>query len=560
MNGLSAPKSALELSAIHPLEASTYSNSSGFSQLSSATSNSNQSPAKPRQPPPNGSPFTRMLQAQLAEKDGSFALPAAVKNSGNSELSDSICSDSSISTVDSAATSDSDKSSRKGVSVLGVQPRKDKSKVTDYNIALSSAIALDKLIFDDYFVINTTPWQKDVSTHIFKFLSTKERTLVVERVCVHFRQLVISNEEFKKRKLQLSATSRLRANWKVGKCKVLNACETLEVQKTCPVTMAGNKLAFACNDATVRLFDLTCNLFDNHALKAITDRMFKLQADGDHLLGIGQKTVSVWSLSQKKLVYVQRTENYNPCAAMHQDLMACNTSGNKVEVINVKTGKPHCDPLNHEESVSSLVLKGPWLVSGSHDKLIRVWNIMQVQLHHVLKGHTGKISTLNLSGNTLVSSCCDKNDFTVRVWDLTKGNQTQCLNRPQKGQEVHRPSVHLSDKGKLVVADHSVQVWDLTKPRLVRSYGPLKEAQTCMEAVSVWDLHVVKNDDKLAVCDPKAGKVCYQISTPALSQYAPANLIVTPDLAKLIVDGESETQILDFSEREAKKADSKSKI
>ena len=57
------------------------------------------------------------------------------------------------------------------------------------------------------------------------------------------------------------------------------------------------------------------------------------------------------------------------------------------------------------------------IVSGSHDKTIRVWNIKTNSKWSVmtLTGHSGEVRCLHLEGNRLVSGSVDT---TIKVWDL----------------------------------------------------------------------------------------------------------------------------------------------
>lgn len=80
-------------------------------------------------------------------------------------------------------------------------------------------------------------------------------------------------------------------------------------------------------------------------------------------------------------------------------------------------GKP-----NHARAVC-ISPNGHFLVAGSEDKLIRVWNITNRMLVHALKGHCGEVYALAFTpdNNALLSA---SGDCTIRVWDATQFAET----------------------------------------------------------------------------------------------------------------------------------------
>ncbi|XP_040576258.1 uncharacterized protein [Lepeophtheirus salmonis] len=71
----------------------------------------------------------------------------------------------------------------------------------------------------------------------------------------------------------------------------------------------------------------------------------------------------------------------------------------------------------HTGGISCIQLDRNRIVSGSHDKTIRVWNIKTNSPWSVmtLSGHSGEVRCLYLEGNRLVSGSADS---TIKVWDL----------------------------------------------------------------------------------------------------------------------------------------------
>lgn len=72
----------------------------------------------------------------------------------------------------------------------------------------------------------------------------------------------------------------------------------------------------------------------------------------------------------------------------------------------------------HTQGVSCVQFDETRIVSGSHDKTIKVWNIRTNSPWSVmtLVGHSGTVRCLHLMGNRLVSGSTDQ---TLKVWDLS---------------------------------------------------------------------------------------------------------------------------------------------
>ena len=71
----------------------------------------------------------------------------------------------------------------------------------------------------------------------------------------------------------------------------------------------------------------------------------------------------------------------------------------------------------HTGGISCVQFDSSRIVSGSHDKTIRVWNIKTNSPWSVmtLTGHSGEVRCLHLEGNRVASG---STDTTIKVWDL----------------------------------------------------------------------------------------------------------------------------------------------
>ncbi|MGA1839684.1 MAG: hypothetical protein ACMUIU_03580 [bacterium] len=102
---------------------------------------------------------------------------------------------------------------------------------------------------------------------------------------------------------------------------------------------------------------------------------------------------------------------------------------------------------------------GRRIVTVSHDKTIRIWNVADGKQIHVLKGHTAFISTLAFSGDGkhIVTASFDK---TARIWEVHTGMQVQIL----EGHKDFISYAEFSPNGEQVVTaswDKTARIWDV---------------------------------------------------------------------------------------------------
>jgi WD40 repeat protein len=78
----------------------------------------------------------------------------------------------------------------------------------------------------------------------------------------------------------------------------------------------------------------------------------------------------------------------------------------------------------HEATVTALAITSDtkYLVSGSSDKTLRVWNLETRSQETVLQGHMGAVYSLVITSDNqyIVSGSWDK---TIRIWNFEKKAQ-----------------------------------------------------------------------------------------------------------------------------------------
>ncbi|CAG7852135.1 Nuclear distribution protein PAC1 {ECO:0000255/HAMAP-Rule:MF_03141} AltName: Full=Lissencephaly-1 homolog {ECO:0000255/HAMAP-Rule:MF_03141}; Short=LIS-1 {ECO:0000255/HAMAP-Rule:MF_03141}; AltName: Full=nudF homolog {ECO:0000255/HAMAP-Rule:MF_03141} [Serendipita indica DSM 11827] len=134
-----------------------------------------------------------------------------------------------------------------------------------------------------------------------------------------------------------------------------------------------------------------------------------------------------------------------------------------IRVWDVATGQPLGEPLRgHEDSVLAVAFSpdGSLIASCSKDLTIRLWNSATCQsLGEPLRGHKSWVLTVSFSpdGSKIVSGSHDK---TIRLWDAATG---QPLREPFQGHRDSVSAIGFSPDGSQIISgswDETIRLWD----------------------------------------------------------------------------------------------------
>lgn len=125
-----------------------------------------------------------------------------------------------------------------------------------------------------------------------------------------------------------------------------------------------------------------------------------------------------------------------------------------------------------KNDVRSIVISSDneYIVSGSLDNTVRVWNFSSGELLRILEGHTKYVNAVTMSSDNqlIVSGGADK---TVRLWDFSSGE----LLRTFKGHDQAVMCVAISSDNQFIVSgslDKYIHRWNLTSDKPIRpSFG-----------------------------------------------------------------------------------------
>ena len=126
---------------------------------------------------------------------------------------------------------------------------------------------------------------------------------------------------------------------------------------------------------------------------------------------------------------------------------------------NLSDTQPIYTLMGHSHIVSSLAMSADakFLVSGSQDQTIRVWNLATGELVHTLKGHRDSVNTVALSPDEqiIASGSADK---TIKLWHLQSGELLGTF----AGHANTVTALSFTASGEMLVSgslDKTIKIW-----------------------------------------------------------------------------------------------------
>lgn len=148
--------------------------------------------------------------------------------------------------------------------------------------------------------------------------------------------------------------------------------------------------------------------------------------------------------------------------------------------------------IGHSSCVTSLVVSGGFLASGSADKTIKVWETKTVKCLKTLSGHSHSINALAVLQNGNLAS--GSTDYSIKIWDISKG---KCLKTLKDGNSEPILALAVLPNGNLVSGSLSylIRIWDTSKGNCIKNLtNPTFKNGVCDDGVaSVTALAVLLN-------------------------------------------------------------------
>jgi hypothetical protein len=169
----------------------------------------------------------------------------------------------------------------------------------------------------------------------------------------------------------------------------------------------------------------------------------------------------------------------------------------------------------HPAAVSDARLSpdGRYVLTGSRDRLARLWEITSRKVVTTFRGHQGAVTGVAFSpdGSMIATASADR---TARIWNLSSGQALAVLS----GHTGAVNAVAFSADGRQLVtggADRAVRVWDVATGSLLA--GPFQQAAPISQVAFLQDGQIgVLTAQGAARLDPRSGEVLGSLANDAL--------------------------------------------
>ena len=237
----------------------------------------------------------------------------------------------------------------------------------------------------------------------------------------------------------------------------------------------GTRIITASYDTTAKLYDAqTLQCLKTFAGKTDALRTAALSNNGKFLVtGSDGKKINIWNAETGVLEHSLEHTAKAASVAVSPDnrLLAAGALALDIKLWNIETGEEFAPLSGHRNTVFALafnpVLSGKQLASASADGTVMIWDTWTGTCTDTLS-HGGPVSSITFSqdGRFLVSGSWDKN---IRIWE-NKGSGQYSLLRTLPG---HSDTVDLAaispDSKKIVSAsrDGTAYIWDFNSGRKI---------------------------------------------------------------------------------------------
>lgn len=230
--------------------------------------------------------------------------------------------------------------------------------------------------------------------------------------------------------------------------------------------------------------------------------------DGQTLVSVGaDSTIKIWHTGALDLIDILHKHQGNVhCVAFTPDGQSLATGGDDRKILfwNLRDRQVENTLCLDDTAAHSMVLSqdGKILVTGSYRK-IKVWHLtssynkkkqQEIQPIHTLRGHSHIVNSLAMSANAkyLVSGSQDK---TIRVWNLATGELIHTLKSHREGVYA----VALSPDEQIIAsgsADKTIKLWHLETGELLGTFSGHANTVTALVFTASGEMLVSGSLDK----------------------------------------------------------------
>lgn len=196
-----------------------------------------------------------------------------------------------------------------------------------------------------------------------------------------------------------------------------------------------NSLVSGGEDLSIRVWNLDSHTEENCIFNAHDNLISSMVVVGDNLFTASYSLIKVWDMKTLSLVHtISGLHHWVRALVVSQD-KECLYSGchNTIGIWSTSGSFQHLGNIPHNYgSIYSLAITHEFLIAGTYNRNIQVFNLSNNQHVFSLRGHIGVVTSLTVtpSGHFLVSSSSDQ---TIMIWNLENMLPIQTLHRHESG-------------------------------------------------------------------------------------------------------------------------------
>lgn len=231
----------------------------------------------------------------------------------------------------------------------------------------------------------------------------------------------------------------------------------------------GTRLASCSEDGTIRLWDMETRKAAGEPLRGHAEGVTSIAwfRDGQRLATSGSKdhTVRAWDTSSGKELWRTEADVFNqPSLVVYSPdsaLVAMNGwIGTNIMLLHSDDGRSAGEPLPHRETVCSITFSpnGTQLVSGSCDRIVRVWDVQARELVSELLGHGTSVWAVAFSPSDS-DQIASVSSGALVIWNS--------IGAPEKtsgrilGRTTSRSLAYTPDGASVITTSHDyITLWD----------------------------------------------------------------------------------------------------
>ncbi|KAG0174696.1 hypothetical protein DFQ28_007577 [Apophysomyces sp. BC1034] len=220
----------------------------------------------------------------------------------------------------------------------------------------------------------------------------------------------------------------------------------------------GKVLYSSSSDTHIRKWDMQTHecldVLKNHHSRPIES--LAVSPDGQFLFSAStDRTIKKWDLRTDECVKTYEGHDTSIyCVRVWDDEIWTASADKTVRRWNIETGQADT-VLVHPAAAKSVIVVGPYVVTGASDDNIRVWDIASGKLECTIEGHFDEIGCLDVYGSTVYSASLD---CSLRRWTITGSALKEYAEeakkpKKKKEEEEEKPATGLTEEEERELAE-----------------------------------------------------------------------------------------------------------